>query len=89
VGDVGGERQLVLVPDDEDAVPADHDVGFDQLGTEVDRQVVAGGRVLRTVGRGTAVPDDHGLGKAGRWSCGQQLGRAHVLHNTLIGLRNG
>ena len=45
-GDVGGQRELVLVADDEDAVPADHDVGLDQVGTEVDRQLVAGGGVL-------------------------------------------
>ena len=66
-GDVGGERQLALVPDDEDAVAADDEVGLDQLGAEVDGELVAGGRVLRPVGRGAAVADDHGLGKAGRW----------------------
>ena len=81
-GDVGGERQLALVADDEDAVPADHDVGLDQLGAEVDRQLVAGGGVLRAVGRGAAVADDHGLGKAGRRSHCQRLGRAHVPHDT-------
>ena len=52
--------------DDEDAVAADHDVGLDQLGAEVDRQLVAGGRVLGAVGGGTAVADDDRTGKAGR-----------------------
>ena len=41
-----------------------------------------GGRVLRAVGRGTPVADDHGLGRAGRRSQRQQLHRTHVPHNT-------
>ena len=65
-GDVGGDGELVLVPDDEDAVPADDDVGLDQLGAEVDGEVEAGGRVLRAVCRGATMPDDDGPGKAGR-----------------------
>ena len=67
-GDVGGQGELVLVADDEDAVPADHHVRLDQFGAEVDRQLVAGGRVLRAVCRSAPVADDHGLGKAGRRS---------------------
>jgi hypothetical protein len=45
--------------------------------------------VLRTVGRGAAVPDDDGPGKAGRRTHCRRLSRAHVLHNTLIGWRIG
>jgi hypothetical protein len=81
-GDVGGEGELALVADDEDAVPADHHVRLDQLGPEVDRQLVAGRRVLRAVGRGASVADDDGLGRAGRWSQRQRLDRSHVPHNT-------
>ena len=88
-GDVGGQRQLALVADDEDAVAADDDVGLDQFGTEVDRQLEAGGRVLGPVGGGPAVADDEGQGRAGRWSPCRRLGRAHVRHTTGIGWTAG
>jgi hypothetical protein len=77
------------VADDQDAVPAEDDVGLDELGTEVDRELEAGGRVLRPVGGGAAVPDDDGLGKAGRWAACQRLRRVHVLHRTVIGWMTG
>ena len=77
-GDVGRRRQLVLVPDDQDAVLADDDVGLDQVGALLDRQLVAGGGVLGSVGGRAAVADDHGTGKAGRQGLDRRLGRVHA-----------
>ena len=84
-GDVGGPRQLALVPDDERAVPAEDDVGLDELGAQIDGEFEAGGGVLRAVGRCTAMADHDGLGKSGRGPNRQRLGRVHVCHHTVIG----
>jgi len=64
-GHVRGERQRALVADDERPVAAEDDVGLDELGTEVDGQLVAGDRVLGPVGSGTAVSDDDKDGEGG------------------------
>jgi hypothetical protein len=82
VGDVGGVGELVLVPDDERAVPADDDVGFDEVGAEVDGELEAGRGVLGAVRRGSAVTHDHGTGWAGRRDRCRRRDRAHVLYNT-------
>ncbi len=57
-GHVGGQRQRVLVADDEGAVAADDQVGLDHVRAEVDGELEALPRVLGPVGRGAAMADD-------------------------------
>ena len=57
-GDVCRAADLVLVPRDQDAVLRGHQIGLDEIGPLLDRQLVARERVLRPVARRAAMADD-------------------------------
>ena len=57
-GDVRRAADLVLVPRDQDAVLRGHQIGLDEIGALLDRQLVARERVLRPVARRAAMADD-------------------------------
>ena len=63
VGHVGGAGDVVLVPRDEDIVLGQHQIGLDEIGAVVDREIVARQRMFGTFAARPAMADDDGIGK--------------------------
>src|SRR3546814_17540494 len=56
-GNVGGFRNLILVPRDEHAVLGQHQVGFDEIGALLDRKPVARQRMFGPLARRAPMRD--------------------------------
>ena len=69
-------RDLVLVAGHQAAVPGDHQVRLDEVGAQLDGQLVGGQGVLGAVAAGPAVADDDGLARALALAVVVGLGRA-------------
>ncbi len=65
VRDVGGAPDLILVPRDEHAVARHHQIGFDVVGTLLDRQPIGLERVLRSLAAGAAMGNDKDVRQGG------------------------
>ena len=65
VGHVRGAGDLVLVASDQHAILGGDQVGLDEVGAHVDRELVGGERVLGPVGGRAAVRDDQRLAASG------------------------
>ena len=57
-GDIGGGGDFILVAGHKLVVLGGNQIGLDEVGALLDRQGIAGQRVLRPVGTGAAVGDD-------------------------------
>src|SRR3546814_13355013 len=75
IGDVGGLRNLILVPRDEHPVPGQHQIGFDEIGALLDRQFITRKRMLGPLARRAAMrSEERRVGKEcvstcrSRWS---------------------
>jgi hypothetical protein len=81
--DVGGGRDVGLVPRDQLAVLRRHQVRLDHVGAELDREAIGLERVFRAVARGAAVGDHEGQGGCGGSGSrgGGRGAHARILHS--------